>query len=119
MSHFDGESSQLAALAGLAESCAARARGIAPTKAKAKAQLTILETREDMRFSSATDLNGESIMLFRAREWLGLTRIRTTNRTEKCHYSTIKRTIGEIRKNIFFSKKQYPVVQRLQKVIVT
>jgi hypothetical protein len=59
MSHFEGESSEEAALAGLAESCAARARGIAPTKAKAKAQLTDLETREDMRFSSAKDLNGQ------------------------------------------------------------
>jgi hypothetical protein len=59
MSHFEGESSAVAAVAGLAESWAARAPGKQAAKAKATAQLTDFETREYMRFSSAKVLNSQ------------------------------------------------------------
>src|SRR5580658_2616911 len=112
MSHFDGESSAVAVEAGLAESCAARARGRIATKAKAVAQLKDFRTRECMRFflrkSSEQSADKRCVELTK---WLGLTRVRTIKRLDGRPYSTINRTIGKFSHNTFFNMKQYPIVQ--------
>jgi hypothetical protein len=58
MSHLDAVSPTAAFAAGFAEFWAPRARGI-NTHVKASNRLTDFETRENMRFSSTIDLNGE------------------------------------------------------------
>jgi hypothetical protein len=110
---LDGESSdEGAVVAGLAASWAATARGKTAAAARARTQLTDFETREYMRFSSATDLNGKWITAVLSSLNSAQTNSAPHNaRIKLGAYSIIKNTIGEFLQNIFFNNMQYSFVQ--------
>jgi hypothetical protein len=110
---LEGESSEEAIVAGLAEPWAAMAMGNTATAASVKTQLIVFETREYMRFSSAKDLNGKWITAVSSSNTSA--RINSAplkRRTDLGPYSNIKSTIGELRQNIFFNNMQYSFVQQ-------